>query len=332
LYPQMPDSPADLVPLPLCDGPKLKPFDFKGPQKIEFIESLGQGSHSQVFKVKILGDIYALKLFRFVTPDCFYGPADWNEGEWTGDTLGTICQYSEPFYAECRAFGRLQESGHTELATDCFGYILLDDEHEQIMRDQFKDAGLALTFNGEYEADGCYDVRGENRGKDGKLPPIRGILKECGTQDKLNNKFAKKIKRDIHHLHQLGIFSIDPDIRQYVNGKIADFSTTMTTPHFVTNPELNPSLTPAMKTAMEHETFVRTVADYVDFDEMVDYWNREVEVYGMGSPKDKVTVSGYPNQIYCLLNWSKYNLRSMPHRDRAFAATDPRLYDWKSPV
>lgn len=40
MYPDWPESADDLVPLPTCDGPKLKPFDFQGPQKIEFLEYL----------------------------------------------------------------------------------------------------------------------------------------------------------------------------------------------------------------------------------------------------------------------------------------------------
>lgn len=60
--PEHPNSPSDLVPLLQCDGPKLKPFDFKGPLNIEFLESAGSGSHSYVFKVKIRGETYALKL------------------------------------------------------------------------------------------------------------------------------------------------------------------------------------------------------------------------------------------------------------------------------
>ena len=62
MFPELPESEADLVPLPQCEGPKLKPFAFHGPQKIEFLEYLGAGLHSHVFKVKILGSIYALKL------------------------------------------------------------------------------------------------------------------------------------------------------------------------------------------------------------------------------------------------------------------------------
>lgn len=57
-----PKSDADLVTLPKCDGLKLKPFNFQGPQKIEFLEHLREGLYAHVFKVKILGKIYALKL------------------------------------------------------------------------------------------------------------------------------------------------------------------------------------------------------------------------------------------------------------------------------
>ena len=70
MYPDWPKSAADLVPLPLCDGPKLKAFDFQGPQKIEFLEYLGSGQHSHVFKVNILGCVYALKLVIKRTMPC----------------------------------------------------------------------------------------------------------------------------------------------------------------------------------------------------------------------------------------------------------------------
>lgn len=62
VYPDWPKSAADLVPLPPCDGPKLKAFDFRGPQQIKFLECIGGGAHSVVFKVSILGEIYALKV------------------------------------------------------------------------------------------------------------------------------------------------------------------------------------------------------------------------------------------------------------------------------
>lgn len=48
--------------LPLGEGPKLNPFDFHGPQNIEFLEFLGRGTHSQVFKIKIQQKLFAIKV------------------------------------------------------------------------------------------------------------------------------------------------------------------------------------------------------------------------------------------------------------------------------
>lgn len=62
MYPDWPRSSADLVLLPRCSGPKLKPFDFSGAQTTEFLEHVGEGLHTHVFKVQIRGQIYTLKL------------------------------------------------------------------------------------------------------------------------------------------------------------------------------------------------------------------------------------------------------------------------------
>lgn len=67
MYPDWPRSVEDLVPLPQCEGPKLPAFDFKGPQEIKFLDLLGEGQHSYVFKVDILGCEYALKLVRYTS-------------------------------------------------------------------------------------------------------------------------------------------------------------------------------------------------------------------------------------------------------------------------
>jgi len=46
--------------LPWCEGPKLEPFEFKT-RRIEFVDFLGKGLHSYVFKVLIDEVVYALK-------------------------------------------------------------------------------------------------------------------------------------------------------------------------------------------------------------------------------------------------------------------------------
>ncbi|CAH0045209.1 unnamed protein product [Clonostachys solani] len=317
MYPDWPRSDADLVPLPCCDGPKLEPFDFKGPQQIEFLEHLGDGLHAQVLKVKILGQIYALKLFRFTWDEDWLGRGPDND-ENDLEAMTAFYNYSEPFTSECRAFGRLRETGHEELAVKCLGYVLLDEEHERAMLSQFSNVEL----NGSFYCPGADDMRSRFLGRDGRPPPIRGILKEFGpaAQD-LRNPDMRRILRDITQLQQLGIIHIDVADRQIVGGKISDFSTAMTAPHYLMTPELNPHLTPEWISAMEFETFQFSINDFWDFDEMVVIWNQEHP-----EQKNKISVHAFPGGFGCNI---KYDLRSSPSRERVYSFVDPRLYDWK---
>ncbi|KID83196.1 hypothetical protein MAJ_11326, partial [Metarhizium majus ARSEF 297] len=320
MHPDWPESDADLVPLPQCLGPKLKPFDFLGPQKINFLEYLGQGLHSFVFKVEILGHIYALKLFRFDYVDEWIGTAETFD---KNDTiaLNVMYNYSEAFNCECRSFGRLQEAGYEELAVKCFGYLLLDEEHERIMMDKF--SHVDLEFNGNVYDSGCDDVRASFTGKSGRPPPIRGIVKEFGSEAKnLKTKDMRKVLQDIKRFHQLGIIGLDVADRQLINGKLCDFSTAITVPHFITTPELSPYLPPVAPPAMAYETFLITIHDYWAFDDMVGLWNEEHE-----DQKTEIAVRAFPSGHGCRID---YNLRSTPSRDRVYTFVDPRKYNWKA--
>ena len=342
MYPEWPEPGADLVPLPQCDGPKLKPFDFQGPQNIEFLEYLGEGSHSHVVKVKIQGRIYALKLvsyircpspreefeltclqFRFVYDHDWFGPTvTVNHRE----TMSAFYNYAEPFSCECRAFGRLQEAGHSELAVKCFGYLLLTEENERALLKEL--SHVDLEFNGSYEESRRpWNMRERFLGKGGIIPPIRGILKEFGQSDEpLRTKNARTILRDIIRIQQLGIFGLDLAHRQLINGKISDLSTALTVPHFFATPELNPHITPEWKSAMEFQTFRFAMNDYWAFDNMIEDWNREHENW-----KEKVSVCAFPGGHGCSAE-VKYNLRSGSSREKIYTLVDPRLYDWKSSV
>ncbi|KAH6981826.1 kinetochore Sim4 complex subunit FTA2-domain-containing protein [Ilyonectria sp. MPI-CAGE-AT-0026] len=322
MYPVLPDSPADLVPLPLCDGPKLKPFDFQGPQQIEFLEFLGEGLHSYVFKVKIMGTIYALKLFRFICHNEWISPYfDHHENH---EAMTFAYQYSEPFNCECRAFGRLQEAGYDDLAVECFGYLLLDEEHEHAMRQFWKASHpYDIMFNGSSESVDEEDMRSCFQDKNAKPPPIRGIVKEFGQGMKvLQTRGARKIMREMSLLQQLGIFNLDPGIRQMVNNKWADFSLAFTVPHYISNTELNPHLTPEMIADLEFEAFNICRNDYMDFDEMVFFWNKHAKYR-----KDTISVQALPHRSSFK---DSYDLRRLPSRERAYSYVDPRLYDWKA--
>ncbi|KIH95026.1 hypothetical protein SPBR_03488 [Sporothrix brasiliensis 5110] len=303
MHPDWPETPADLVPLPQCPGPKLHAFDFKGPQNIEFVRVLGQGLHSHVLKVKIKGQEYALKL------------------------------YSDPFYSECRAFGRLHETGHTDLAVPCYGYVLLDEEHERKLTEQFK-----LEYNGSVDFPGDEDMRGLYPGeRSGKPPPLRGIIKKLGsTVDpwspaNLTVRTARRLLRDTIRLHQLGIFYLDLRPEQLVDNVMCDFSTAFTVPHFMASPELNPKLTEKDLAAMEHEVFLYTINDYWSVEEMIlrhIAWPRQTsKVYEL------MTV--FPGGVrgpHCPKPY--YHLRRTSSRVeemlRIYALADPRQFDWKA--
>ncbi|KAK7428378.1 hypothetical protein QQZ08_005135 [Neonectria magnoliae] len=226
MYPDWPLSSADLVPLPRCDGPKLKPFDFQGAQAIEFLDYLGEGLHAYAFKVRIRGQIYALKLVGAAMDGCILNPE-------SADSA--VCISS---------------------------------------------SGSSTTMTGS-------------------------------------------MLGDITRLQQLGIMHIDPACRQLVGGKICDFSTAITVPHFVTTPELNPGLTPEMRIAMERNTFLLSIEDYLAFDEMMFEWN-----YYHADKKGTIAVRAFPGGrgpplLQC------HKLGNKAARERVFTYVDPRRYNWK---
>lgn len=348
MYPDWPDSDADLVPLPECPGPKLKPFDFHGPQKIEFLGHVEEGLHAHVVKIRISGQIYALKVvsiplyltnhlhtipawhltqlkqFRWVWDHNWIGPWEGID-QYDREQMSAVYNYMEPFSAECRAYGRLQETGHEELAVRCFGYVLLDEQHEQAMMTQ---CGLdSWSFNGDAGTAGYAEGEQQNRvrflGRAGRPPPLRCIVKAFGREqeeESFRPRLARQMLRDIIRLQKLGIMQMDVAIRQIIDGKIGDFSTAITMPHFITSPELNPHLSPAMIEAMRKATFEHCTNDYLDFDSTIHEWNRE-----FSKEKGCMSIEAFPGGRGCPQH-PRYNLRTKPARQPLYTFVDPRKY------
>lgn len=337
MYPAHPKTAADLVPLPLCDGPKLPPFQFPdSKQEIIFLEYIGQGAHSHVFKIEIQKQVYALKLFRFTYPHDwigYRGPDDEDDnGEYLdAPGLCTAYHYMEPFNCECRAYGRLQDSGYADdMAIKCLGYVLLDEETERAMMEQFD--AEDLVFDGIEE----YDT-GEIRAHF-QQPPLRGIVKKLGCplvkdHEVLTTPLARRMLRDTTRLHQLGIISVDIASRQYIDGKLADFSTTVTAPHPMLTPELNPGLSSRHLQMMEQARFNMCIKDFIDRDIAVSRWNKRGG--GRDNPKARVHVYAFPGGFEDYMRRQqqpqpRYNLREKPHRRRGlYTFVDPSTYDWK---
>lgn len=236
--------------------------------------------------------------------------------------MSAFYDYSEPFSCECRAFGRLKEAGHEDLAVTCYGYMLLDEEHESVLHSRFPD----VEFNGSIDLPGGDSERVRFLGRDSRMPPIRGIVKEYGTcvsEEEMPPELFAKMLKDVRKIQQLGIVRIDVATRQMIAGKFSDFSVAVTVPHFVTTPELNPGLTASMRASMQLQTFMLARDDYLDFDDMVLEWNNY-----HAAKKGAITIQAYPggNGVPPLRS---YELRNARARERAYTFVDPREYNWK---
>ncbi|CAK7231228.1 hypothetical protein SCUCBS95973_007840 [Sporothrix curviconia] len=338
IYPDWPSSPADLVPLPMIEGPKLKPFDFGGPQEIEFLEFISGGVHSHVLRVRIHGQEYALKVFRYVCSESWYGMRFcYNPDTDYKEELAAFAPYSEPFYAECRAFGRLQETGRTDLAIDCFGYVLLNEASERALHDL-----KVLEFDGDnnYCADDCRNLFA---GLSGRPPPLRGILKTLGRpndhREKLSTVTARRLLDDIMQMQQLGIINLDVRHWQCIDGKHADFSTAMTTPHCLTSPEVlagKLAIPPAALAAVEYQLFTYCISDYWAFQEMVKESNRHLWMKKHPELFSPYILDGLQQQrrveLLPISGHRRYELRRTPrHRTVPYTLVDPRRFDWRAP-
>jgi len=129
-------------------------------------------------------------------------------------SIEDVINQNDPFHCECRADGRLKEAGREDLAARCYGYVLLDQSHE--------DELARLGFDN-------WDRRAATKGR-----PIRGIVKEYIADDgsgPFTYAMLPRMRRDIQDLNRLGIVVFDVRADNYRAGRLIDFSQAHTVPH-----------------------------------------------------------------------------------------------------
>ncbi|KAK8108024.1 uncharacterized protein PG998_010037 [Apiospora kogelbergensis] len=175
--------------------PKLHPFDTGGePLQLEFIKKLGDGIHSYVWKVRINGNLYALKMF---TPEQDPATKAFDD---RGGIEGHAARwpYFHAFPKEYRAFARLKEFGQEHLAVTCYGWIELDESHYEFMDRHIDRHAWSGDFYGKMKR---YAIVKELL--DFKYP-------FCHHEDMarvfVNRKLAKKMFNGLKTMHNLGIF------------------------------------------------------------------------------------------------------------------------------
>ncbi|KAH6685451.1 kinetochore Sim4 complex subunit FTA2-domain-containing protein [Plectosphaerella plurivora] len=248
-----------LKPLPDCEGPKLEAFtDDLFAHDVEFLSinfAGDDGLHSQIFKTMIDGKLYCLKMFTvnhsFLSPDSHIISEKTYEyvKRQPEDVQALVRMQTTGFQNECRAYGRLRETGLEHLAGKVYGYVQFraDDERYERLYWACEDKNKST-----YNCTNPYERRSIPRAwigrpdKDDKPDPrpAVGIVKEwlgrsdVGNSDDGDYAVTKtrldqlpQMLRDLHELHRIGIVNRDLNSNHYVDGLLCDFSSAWTIPH-----------------------------------------------------------------------------------------------------
>lgn len=163
--------------------------------------------------------------------------------------LETLHAQCDPFYNECRAYGKLIESDvNGRVAARCHGYTTIHYKEVHQLGKEFHIEDL------EQEAESY---------QESQVPPerylYRAIVKELIRDDlPLTHMRVKKMMRDLLKMRELGVYPMDIKSRNYRGCLLVDFSSAITEPHstFKISPEWQNELT--------------RNTDLVEFDEMVE--------------------------------------------------------------
>lgn len=154
--------------------------------------------------------------------------------------------YFDPFYNECRAYGKLIDAKlNGEVAVRCHGYLMLSPEHEDELDHRFGITG----WNRPIEE---YDKSPSER------QPLRAIVKDLVLEDtEWIPRIANKMLRDLKKMRKLEIYTMDIKPENYKAGLLVDLSLALTAPHVVF--QIKP----------EFQTRGYKNQDLVDFDAMM---------------------------------------------------------------
>lgn len=222
--------------------------------------------------------------------------------------------YHDCFNMECRAYGRLQETGNEDLAVPCHGYVLLTSHQEMFFRSQ-SSKRLAVFHRDE-----------SNSGT-----PLRALLKdwvEEGT-GRFEPGMVRKMMRELKSMHSVGIMNRDIKENNYLGGKLFDFGLAWTVPHErVTTLQESVAANDEDAAKSRKELDFELGCDEDSFDLMVDEWN----LWNEKKTGFRIWQRFLPNFDYysALRSWLRppSSTQSIPRY--ACHRVDPFMYDWRS--
>ena len=134
----------------------------------------------------------------------------------------TLRFHSDPFYNECRAYGRLIEHDvNGKVAVRCHGHMAIPATREE---------ELARRFD-VYEWDRPKD---DSKLSVSKRQPFRAIVMDLIEDDRpLDEKQLIKMRKDLLKMRKLGVYPQNVRKRNYGGGLLLGFSIAITKPHWV---------------------------------------------------------------------------------------------------
>lgn len=131
----------------------------------------------------------------------------------------------DPFNAECRAYGRIEQiytkyraknADISPIAVPCYGHVSISASHEKEISAQFG----PLDFQ-RYRAE--------------VGTPLRALVKEYNPHEPINPKkrSVKTMLRNLEIMHANGLYPIDIRAENYREGLLVDFGMALTVPSCV---------------------------------------------------------------------------------------------------
>ena len=163
---------------------------------------------------------------------------------------------SDPFFAECRAYGRIQEIQErkqakakqkkiADIAVPCYGFMILSSAtYEEMLHTRFK-----ITDWNRPEPDLQIPMK--------RRAPLRAIVKKLVENQEAIIKPGKML-RDLKALRQDGVYQRDVFVRNYLGGLLVDFSIAWTAPHW------------CLEVLGSANLEIRKDQELNDFDEMIE--------------------------------------------------------------
>ncbi len=161
--------------------------------------------------------------FTFFDP-----PSDIEDLAQFGVSKDTYIAQNDPFYAECRAYGCIEENNQNgKIAVRCDGFTAVSAEYEEELAATTFDVDTSEWDRPEQEYDWPIAAR----------QPFRAIVKKLVRSKKRLSRVAQ-MREDLLALHRMGIYVQDIREDNYMNGKLIDFSRSWTRPHSLLDPDI----------------------------------------------------------------------------------------------